>query len=332
MMRKEFRQIIVLTLAAALCGQVLVAQDQDQYRIEYAAYDEAKKIPDLSKRADAFIDFIGKFPQSTLIPYVDADYRRMLQEQFSQQKLDLTLQLTKKWLAIRPDDPLGLYFTAYIYFQKGQQELAIAQGERLYGSADDDTKKTLAYILAFSAVQTGDTKRIIQYGDDACQYFSPKKCYPVNVELMKHYSSKQDFGTASAYADKALAGLAEADPQDATTKDYVSKNTTLAYAVKGNNDFQRENWNSAIRNYQKVLRTTSNKALVGECYYKIGLSYWRLNKIEPEAMQAFARGHKRGTGEHAKQCFKHLEELYRAGHNGSVAGMDEFIERAVSSE
>ena len=332
MLRKEFRQTIVLTLAAAFCWQGLAAQDQGQYRIEYAVYEAAKKIEDPGKRAAALIDFIGKFPESSLIPYVDSDYRAILEDQFTKQNWDLTLELTQNWLAIRPDDPLGLYFTAYIYFQKGQQAKAIAQSEKLYGSADADTKKTLSYILAFSAVQTGDINRIIQYGDDACQQFSPKECYPVNVELMRHYSSKQSFAKASAYADKALKGLALADAQDATTKDYVRKNTTLAYALKGSSDFERKSWNSAIRNYRRVLRSTSNKALVGECYYKIGLSYWRLEKIEPEAMQAFARGHKRGTGQHAQKCYKHLEELYKVRHNGSVAGMDEFIDRALSSE
>lgn len=334
MLSKDFRQTIVLTLAAALCLPGLLAQDQDpdQYRIEYGAYEAAKALQDPNERAQAFIDFIDKFPKSSLIAYVETDYRTMLQTLFSEGSADQTLALSEKWLAIRPDDPAGLYFTAYIYFQKGQQDKAISYAEKLYGSADPDTKKTLSYILAFSAVQLGDVDRILKYGEEACQHFPAKECYPIYVELMKYYSSKQDYAKASLYADKALEGLAAAKPQDATTREYVQKNITLAYAIKGNNDFQRERWNSSITNYQKVLSSTSNKALVGECYYKIGLSYWRLNKIEPEAMQAFARGHKRGTGDHAKQCYKHLEDLYKAGHNGSTAGLDEFIDRAISSE
>lgn len=334
MLSKDFKQTIVLTLAAALCLPGLLAQDQDPdlYRIQYAAYEAAKAQKDPNDKADALIDFIDKFPESSLIPYVETDYRTMLQTLFSEGKFDQTLALSEKWLGIRPDDPAGLYFLAYIYFQKGQQDKAIENAEKLYGSADPDTKKTLSYILSFSAVQTGDVTRIIKYGDEACQQFPGKECYPVYVELMKHYSSKGDTAKAAQYADKALEGMAAASAQDPTTKEYINKNTILAYAIKGNNDFERERWNSAIANYQKVLSLTNNRALVGECYYKIGLSYWRLNKIEPEAMQAFARGHKRGSGDHAKQCYRHLEDLYKVRHNGSTAGMDEFIDKATSSE
>lgn len=331
MWSKAFRYGIVLALGSAFCLSGLQAQDE-AYRIQYDVYQHAIAIEDPDERAQALIDFLKNFPDSTLIEYIDSAYRTMLQEQFQAGNYDKTLALSEKWFEVRPDDPAALYFTAYIHFQKGNHAKAIELAEKLYDTAEPQVKKTLSYILAISAVQTADIQRILKYGDEACAQFPAKDCYPVYVELMKHYSSKQEYDKAANYADKALEGLEAADPQDATTKEYVQKNIVLCYAVKGNNDFERERWSKSITNYQKVLRLTKNKDLVGECYYKIGMSYWRMGKVDPEAMQSFARGHKRGTGQHAKQCYKYLEELYRRGHNDSTAGMDEFIERAISSE
>ena len=331
-MRREAinsRVVWALGILLALPG-LLTAQDndQDQYRIEYAVYEKARGIADPADKGKALTGFIGQFPKSTLIPYVEGEYRNLLTALYQGGKHDQTLALSNDWLKIRPDDAAALFYTANIHYAKKQYPQAIRQAEKLHGSADADTKKTLSYIITFSALRSGDSARLVQYGDETCKLFPLKDCYPVIVELMKHHMAK-DLSKSSSYADRALEGLATVQATDEATKKYVNDNRILAYAVKGNNAFEREKWSSTISNFQKVLRSTRNKTLIGECYYKIGMSYWRLGKIQPEAMQSFARGYKRGADPYSNQCRKYLEDLYKASHNGSLAGMDEFIENAT---
>jgi hypothetical protein len=45
------------------------------------------------------------------------------------------------------------------------------------------------------------------------------------------------------------------------------------------------------------------------------------------AMEAFARGSKMTGTPYAEPCRNELEKLYKATHNGSLAGLEEYLDR-----
>ena len=89
---------------------------------------------------------------------------------------------------------------------------------------------------------------------------------------------------------------------------------------------------ATISNYKQALKVYGKNAGVSaEAYYHIGYAMWKLDPqgVEEGAMIAFAKGAQQKGAPHQQPCQKELERLYKVIHNGSLAGIEEFIEEAV---
>lgn len=61
-------------------------------------------------------------------------------------------------------------------------------------------------------------------------------------------------------------------------------------------------------------------------YYFLGVSYWQMNKLEA-AMLNFAKAYIL-KGSVASESKKHLEELWKSSHRGSLTGIERVVQRA----
>ena len=111
-------------------------------------------------------------------------------------------------------------------------------------------------------------------------------------------------------------------------KKYSNYERAVSYALLGQRAVKAENWGTAISNYQRVVNYSSDKNLKSEAYYFIGRGRWAQNRLDP-AMEAFAMGQALKGAANADACRDALERLYKATHNGSLAGLDDFIVRTT---
>ena len=68
---------------------------------------------------------------------------------------------------------------------------------------------------------------------------------------------------------------------------------------------------------------------MAEGYFYTGVARWNRELIDA-AMESFAKGSFLQGTPHAEPCRKELEKLYKATHNGSLAGFEEYLDNARS--
>ncbi len=109
---------------------------------------------------------------------------------------------------------------------------------------------------------------------------------------------------------------------------YLNTERATAYTIIGREAAESKSWDAAISNYGKALKVSKDPALHGEAYYYMGMGQWEKKQMD-SAIEAFAKGSVQKDAPHAKHCRQYLETLYKSSHNGSLAGLDELIERVT---
>ena len=145
--------------------------------------------------------------------------------------------------------------------------------------------------------------------------------------------ARKEWAQAAPYAEKAIEGLDAADrPAQSPEQEwnnYLTKEKATAYTIVGRQAAEGKNWTTAIAHYGKVLTLADDPALKGEAYFYTGMGRWEQQQLDP-AMEAFALGSVQRGAPHAKNCRQYLETLYKSGHNDSLAGLEEFVERVTN--
>ncbi len=333
MKRKELASpLALICLILGMSVAPLAQEDADQYRKEYTVYQAATAEADPVKKAGAILAFMKQFPESTLVQYAVPEYQNVMNQLYQGGKFDEALKLANDFLGVHPADPASLWISADVYVRKQQYTEAFVPAEKLYSASGTPAqmKTAITYKLAQAAVQASDANRVEKYGPEACPDPTVQDCYSVYVELMRAAAAKNQTRQAATYAESVIKGLGAAKHRrnDADWKKYVSSNTIQANSIIGLSSYERQRWSSAISSFQKVVGTDATSTQRSQAQYLIGMSLWKQSKIDP-AMEAFAKASTMGTNEFAKSSKKQLEILYMSTHNGSTAGLDEFIQRVT---
>jgi tetratricopeptide (TPR) repeat protein len=340
MSRSVCKKFLLLFLVAAIVPPMALAQTEEEQQgadqeinytaEEYDAYHKAVNVADPVQREDSIIAFMKSNPESDLLQYALGSYVELMHEYQNKGDFERVAGSGEKLLELKPDDLNILSRLAFANFHLQRHEKVVEYGEKVYAQQPEPG---VAYILAMSYGSLNNEQKQVQYGEKACASFEPKDCSQLLPALTRFYAKKPDWNRAAEYAKKTMTAMETVErpehiPQN-EWDDYVNREKAIALAILGRQAFENGVWNQAITNYQRAVRTHSKiPALNAEAYYYIGLSAWRENKIDP-AMQAFARASVLRQTEHAKPSRDHLETLYRSTHNGSLAGLDEFIDSAV---
>ncbi|MFQ5738557.1 MAG: tetratricopeptide repeat protein [Acidobacteriota bacterium] len=317
-----------LLLLAALTSVEAMAQEAPDYnQDQYDAYNKAVNEPDLSVREKAILDFAEANPGLSLVKYAVANYVQLMQEYQKQGKPARVFGAGQKLLEIRPDNTNAQYMTAVSAFQVQKFSDAAKYGEQVYPT---NSTAGLAYVLALTYQKLNNQSKFIHYGEKACAELEPKDCFQISSGLRGAFAAKEQWSRAAKYSRSTIDGLDAIQKPSGSSerewRDYVSREKGLSYAVLGRAAVEKENWSGAVSNYQTAIKMYREPKLRAEAYYYIGLGRWKQNRLEP-AMEAFAKGSLQRNAPHADPCRKYLETLYRSTHNGSTAGLDEFLRR-----
>jgi tetratricopeptide (TPR) repeat protein len=311
-----------------LGGLSLYGQD---YTIE--EYNEFQKA--VEEGEDSIIQFVKAHPESSLVQYAVGGYLQRIQGYVDQGQHREAVVAGEKFLEqIDPDRFEVLYLVTWSSFYSQQYDKAAKYGEQVRAFQADAPQ--ILPILARAFLQGGNTEKAILYGEKYCADVAPMDCYDLLPTITRHHADKRDWDSAARFARltveafEAVERPAQVSEQDWTS--FVNEEKSVAHAIMGRQAFESKRWNAVETHFDASRRLTPrNRARSAEGYYYIGMARWNQDKIRP-AKESFARGSLIPGTDHTDPCRRQLERLYRATHNGSLAGIEEFLERLGPGE
>lgn len=328
MWNQSFRHSAIrgLGLAGLLGALMLPTLGQDYTIEEYNMYQEA-----VSRGEDAILEFMKTHPQSSLNQYAVGAYLDRMKGYVEKGQHAEAVAAGEKFLnsEVQADATDILYLTTWAAFYSQQYDKAAKYGERVYSQKPDAAQ--IVPILARAHLNTGNLEKAVAYGETVCAAAPPKDCYDLLPTITRHYFEKKDWKNATKYAKLTVEAFNTVEKPAQVSQEewdnFANEERSVAYAVMAREAYETGKWASVEKLFADSRRLNpKNKARAAESYYYTGMSLWKQEKIDP-AMASFARGAQLKGSEMSEYCRKQLEHLYRATHNGSLAGLDEFLER-----
>jgi tetratricopeptide (TPR) repeat protein len=290
-------------------------------------YDEYQRA--VEGGPDTLLEWYKSHPDSMLREYAVPKFIEWVRTDAGEGKFQEAVATGEKFLAEIDSSHFGmLNLTTYSAYNSGQWGKATRYAEKVY-QAKPETPEILK-ILSNSYLRLSDIPRTVEYGEKFCAEASPGDCFAFYPVIAGYYAERKQWPQADSYARKVLGTLETVKQPQGVSEDqwsaYTAKSRADANSIIGKAAFERKAWTSAQGAYQKLLRLSSgDSGRKAEAYFYIGMTHWRLEEFTP-AMVAFAKGAQLNGGNMVKLCDEQLQVLYRATHNGSLAGLDVFLE------
>jgi tetratricopeptide (TPR) repeat protein len=327
-----------LTLASfliglACCWGVLFALGQEvQYTTaEYNAYQQA-----VAGGEDTIIEFIKAHPDSALKEYAVGAYQQLVKDYLDKGEQKKAAGAAEKYLKSVDGQSFQMaYIAAWSSFYSQQYKKAAVNAEKAFALKPDAPElKELVPVLARSYLNLGNHAKSLPHAEKYCATVSPKDCYDLLPGIMRHYAEKKSFAKASKYADLKIKAFdtvkRPAHVSETEWNKFANEEKSVGYAILGRHAAESRKWRTAEKNYIASRQLgPRNRARNAEGYFYIGMSRWNRELIDG-AMQSFAKGSLLKGTPHSAPCRRELERLYKATHNGSLAGLEEYLDNAAS--
>ncbi len=301
------------------------AQDQaqepepDYSEEEYNAYDAAAKEADLQKRGSMLIDFIGKYPKSKLMSYVDSAYKSLLYECSNGKKYQDLETLAEKWLKLHPNDMPTLYYIADASEKLGHDEKCVQCLLEIY-KAQPSASMANSILQTYNKMK--NQAKYLEWVQTVLKYPENESNFRLRYDLMKRYLDEKDYTKAAEYARMTLKAAELVKQPDKETQEQLRIVRRACHHTIGISLFEKDQFAEAAKAFQAALAVEK----YGEGYYYIGLCQWKQEQID-DAILSFARAELQG-GEVAGKAKEKLEQLYKALHNNTLIGIEKVYRKA----
>jgi tetratricopeptide (TPR) repeat protein len=304
-------------------AQVVPQEQEDYTDEEYDAYEKATTEPDLDKRGTMLLAFMEKYPKSKLKSYIVTAYQTLMYEYQKSQKYAKLEPLAEQWLKYYPDDLQTVAYIAESAQMLGQDKKFLEYGLKIF---EQKPSAKLAGYISQSYEKVGDKEKYLEWTQKLFTYPEYDGNYSIRMMFVKKYADEKNLDKAAEYANLALKSLEVAKKQEGQSDaDFQKDKTTVrryCYFINGMSLYEKEKYAESIKNLEVALKVERFDA----AYYYIGLSLWKLDKVE-EAIMAFAKAVVL-KGDTSPQAKEHLEKLYKALHNNTVIGIEKVYRRA----
>jgi hypothetical protein len=286
---------------------------------EYNTYDAASKEADLGKRGAMLIEFILKYPESKLISYIDAAYKALLYECSTAKKYEQLEPLAEQWMKLHPNDIQTIAYIADAAEKLGHDQKCVDCLEAIYKL---EPSSGMAYNILRMYKKTKNEPKYVEWAEKIFKMPEYESDFMLRFDFVQKYAEAKDFAKSAEYARLTLKAADLVKQPNSETQEQLRKVRRACHHLIGMNAYERDNFAGAIKSLQQALRAER----YGEGYYYIGMSLWKLEKVE-EAMLYFAKAEMQG-GEVAKEAKEKLEQLYKALHNDTTIGIDKVYRKA----
>ncbi|MEJ2245193.1 MAG: hypothetical protein P8Y80_03750, partial [Acidobacteriota bacterium] len=291
---------------------------QDYSEEEYSQYQSIEAETDSGKKTDMTIQFFADHPESSLKPYLVSSFQRLISDLCQKKQWDEAITIGSKFLSAVPDDSVTIGAMAYAYSASNNQKGFVAFGTKVY---DASPNKELAYSIAEAYLRLGNETEFLKWGDRVLEYS------PDNVIILAQLLNKTAGARQAKYAGMALKALPKAQKpeeiSDQAWKETVNASYAMSYGALGAAAYEDFRYDAAVKHLSNAVKYDKRNETA---YFFLGMSYWRINQMDP-AMLNFARAHVLG-GSTSSQAKKYLLQLWSNSYGGSVAGMENLIQKA----
>jgi tetratricopeptide (TPR) repeat protein len=327
---KELSQFGFCTvLVLFLAGSAMMAQEAQYTPAEYNEYQKA-----INEGEDAIIDWISTHPDSALMQYAHGEYQKLVKGYVDAGKHKETVNAAEKYLQNIDADAFEMVFlAAWSSFYSDQYEKATVYSEKAFQLKPDAPQlEHFIPILARSYAKLGNIEKSLLYTEKYCGSVEPKDCYDLLPGVVRHYAEAKDWKSAAKYAEKTIEAFdtieIPATVAQAEWESFVNEEKSVCHAVLGRNAAEQKRWSTTEKHYTESRRfNPKNRARSAEGYFYIGVARWNREMIDA-AMASFAKGSFLQGTPHSEPCKVELEKLYKATHNGSLAGFEEYLDNA----
>jgi tetratricopeptide (TPR) repeat protein len=294
-------------------------ESSPEYIEQYEAWEKAEKEPDPLKRGAMLADFINKYPKSTLMPYAEASYKKVLLECNNGQKYQELETLAEQWLKLRPVDLDALGFVVKAARELGHNDKAIQYLTEIY-----NVRKTGDWALEIAQAykRANNKARYFEWMQTALAFPEYATNFRTRLELMQAYVEDKNFPKAIEYAEAALAAADLVRDPGAETSAAIQKVRRGCHDGIGKIYMEQDNFAAAIKSFQQALKVGK----YSEGYYLIAVCLHKQNRVD-DALLWYARTEQQG-GEFAAKAKDRLEQIYRALHNNTLIGSEKIYRRA----
>ncbi|MBN2337702.1 MAG: tetratricopeptide repeat protein [Acidobacteria bacterium] len=286
---------------------------------EYNAWAAADKEPDLLKRGAMLLDFVDKYPESKLMPYINSSYERLLFETSEAEKYGELEVLAEQWSQLRPGELQTLAYLAKATEILEHDEKCVECYEKIYKLRPTGS---IAYQIARLYKKMGNDDKYLEWADSVMMYPEYETDFRLRYEIMQFYAAKNDITKADAFARETIkaADLVKEPGEDTRKHLLVARHD--AYHVIGVHLYDQKQFDEAIDAFRKAIEAER----YAEGYYWIGMCEWE-KKMVDEAIESFAKAEVLG-GDTAPKAKERLEQLYKALHNDTTIGIEKVYRRA----
>ena len=294
---------------------------------QYEAYNKCAGLTDPETKQQCVLDFIEEHPKLSLVEYAIAEYGRALQEQIQKGQHCQVVSAGEAMLKYRPDEIKLITQLCYSAYNCGQYETAAKYGETAYAN---NPAAGFIQILSDAYRKTENKEKYREWALLAIEELEPSQSFQFVEEFRTDAARAENWSGAARYSRMTLDFLSKMErgpnAAEAEWNGWVRKQRSISYLLLGRNAYERQDWPSAVVNYQRVIGNSRDRNLRGEAHYYIGMSNWKENRLQP-AMEAFACGAAQKGSPHARASDTYLIRLYKSTHNDSTAGLAEFKAR-----
>lgn len=286
---------------------------------EYNAWEAADKESDPEKRSAKLIEFIGKYPQSKLMSYIEAAYKALLFECSNSKKYSELEKVAENWLKLHPNDIQTLAYLAEASEKLGHDQKCVECLEAIYKL---EPSPTMAKNILHMYAKMKNTAKQSEWAEKMFKMPEFDSDFMLRYDFVQRYTEEKNYAKAAEYARLTLQAAEKVKQPDAETREQLRKVSRACHHLIGMNAYEAGNFDAAIRSLKSAIRSEK----YGEGYYYIAMSLWKQDKVE-DAMLYFARAEMQ-RGEIAPQAKEKLEQIYKALHNNTTIGIDKVYRKA----
>ena len=317
----------LLTLTAASFAGAVAQQPSEEEEtpydeVEFKAYEDASKEPDLDKRGTMLLDFMQKYPKSALMPHINSAYEIALKECQNNKKWDALESLAEKWLKLHPKDVNTLAFIALATNELKKYDRCVECYEEIYKM---QPSATLANEIYHGYQRTNNLAKQQEWAEKLLQMPEFDSDYSMRYDFVTKYTKSNNIPKAAEYAQLTLKSADLVAQPDEKTQEQLRMVRRNCHHIIGTSLEEQSKYAEAIAAYAKALKAEQ----YGEGYYRIAQCQENLKQID-EAILSYAKAETVGgeDPDTAKKSKARLEVLYKALHNNTIIGIDKVYRKA----
>jgi len=309
-------------------GGYMTEDVYEAYMALYEAWEAADKEPDILKSSAMLIEFIQKNQGTTLAPYAEDSYMRLLNKCVEEKKYQELETLAEQWNTFKPGDENFVRMIAVAARELKHTEKYLWALEEMYKKTPQTSfAEEIAEIykeLKNDAKYVEWTEIILKAPEGASDFLR-------HYNLFQHYSAKNDSAKTMEYAQSTLKAVDQAKNPPADMAKIIPEIRHSLNHTIGVSHYSNKRYDDAITYIMRALREKK----YSNGYYLIGNCLWEQKKIL-NARMAFAKAQLLGESEKASaedksiapRAKERMEQLHRALHNDTLVGIQNRYKQA----